>query len=161
MEGGGPQCARAGATMVGSYSRYAHAVVDSLHVEATGALRCGTAGLGVRAWWADRQRAHAAWCAGSPAETRPGGACCADAHRARAPTLSTSRGTVVHGGGVSATRGITPERATSRRARSRPGPSGVPMFACTILKNLHVSFTTGRHESCRWVYPLEFGQSRM
>jgi hypothetical protein len=103
------------------------------------------------------ERAHAAWCAGSPAETRSGGACCADAHRAHAQTPRTGRGTAVHGGGASATRGVAQERATSRRARSRPGPSGVSQFACTILKNLHVSFTTGRHDSCRWVYPLEFG----
>jgi hypothetical protein len=35
--GGGPWCARAGTTTEGFYSRYARAVVDSLHVEATGA----------------------------------------------------------------------------------------------------------------------------
>jgi hypothetical protein len=154
MAGGGPRCARAGATTVGFYSRYARAVADSLHVEATGASRRGTAGLGVRARRADRRRrgecAHAAWHASSSTETRPGGACCADAHRAHAQTPRTSRGTAVHDGGASATCGVAPERATSRWARSRPGPSGVPLFACTILKNLHVSVTTGRHESCRW-----------
>jgi hypothetical protein len=32
--------------------------------------------------------------------------------------------------------------ATSRKARSRPGPSEVPLFACTKLKKLHVNFTT-------------------
>jgi hypothetical protein len=110
---------------------------------------------------ADRRRrgehAHAVWRAGSPAETRPGGACCADAHRAHAQTSRAGRGTAVHGGGASATCGVAPERATSRLVRSRPGPSGVSLLVCTFLKNLHVSVTIGRHESCRWVYPLEFG----
>jgi hypothetical protein len=123
---------------VGFYSRYTHALADSLHVEATSALRHGTAGLGVRERRADRRRrgecAHATWCAGSPAETRPGGACCADAHRAHTQTPRNGRGTTVHGGGASTMRGIAPERATSRRARSRPGPSDVPLLACTILK---------------------------
>jgi hypothetical protein len=45
MAGGGLRCARAGATIVGFYSRYARVVAYSLHVEATGALRRGTAGL--------------------------------------------------------------------------------------------------------------------
>jgi hypothetical protein len=104
---------------MGFYSRYARAVADSLHVEATGALRRGTAGLAVRARRADRRRRgecpHAAWHAGSPAETRLGGVCGADAHRAHAQTPRIGRGTVVHGGGASATRGVASERATSRR----------------------------------------------
>jgi hypothetical protein len=37
MAGGGPRYARAGATTVRFYSRYVRVVVDSLHVEATGA----------------------------------------------------------------------------------------------------------------------------
>jgi hypothetical protein len=104
---------------VGFYSQYARAVADSLHVEATGALRRDTAGLGVRARQADRRRrgecAHAMWRAGSPAETRPGGACGADAHQAHAQTPRTDRGTAVHGGDALATCGVAPERATSRR----------------------------------------------
>jgi hypothetical protein len=115
MAGGGLRCARVGATTVGFYSGYARAVAYSLHVEATVALRRGTASLGVRAWRADRrrrgERVHAAWRVGSPAETRPGGACGADAHRAHTQTPSTSRGTAAHSGGVSATRGVVPERA--------------------------------------------------
>jgi hypothetical protein len=104
---------------VGFYSRYARAVAYSLHVEVAGALRRGMTSLGVRARRADRRRrgehAHAAWRAGSPAETRLGGVCGADAHRAHAQTLRTGRGTAAHGGGASGTRGVAPERATSRR----------------------------------------------
>jgi hypothetical protein len=111
MAGAGLRCARAGATTVGFYSRYASAVAYSLHVEANVPLRHGTASLGVRARWAVRrrrgERAHAAWRVGSPAETRPGGACGADAHCAHAQTPSTGRGTAA----TSATRVIAPERA--------------------------------------------------
>jgi hypothetical protein len=111
----GLRCARAGATTVGFYSRYARAVADSLHVEATDALRRSTAGLGVRPRRAERrrrgERAHAAWHAGSPAEMRPGGACGADAHRAHAQTPRAGRGTAVHGVGASATCGVAPGRA--------------------------------------------------
>jgi hypothetical protein len=100
---------------VGFYSRYARAVAYSLHVEATAALRRSTASLGVRARRADRrrrgERAHTAWRAGSPVETRPGGACGADAHRSHAQTPSTTRGMAAHGGSASATRGVTPELA--------------------------------------------------
>jgi hypothetical protein len=101
------------------------------------------------------ERAHTAWCTGSPAESRPGGACGADAQRAHYQTPSTGHGTVAHGGGAS---GDAWRRAEARDvARSRPGPSDVPLFACSNLKTLHVNFTSDRYEHCRWIYPLEFG----
>jgi hypothetical protein len=82
----------------------------------TDALRRGTEILGVRARRADRQRrgerAHAAWRAGSPVETRPVGACGADAHRAHAQTPSTGRGTAAHDGSdATRARDIAPEPA--------------------------------------------------
>jgi hypothetical protein len=108
MAGGGLRCSRAGATTMGFYSRYAHVVAYSLHGEATDALRRGMASLGVRARRADQrcrgERAHTAWRAGSPAETRPGGACGANAYHAHAQTSRSGRG-------VAATRGVAPERA--------------------------------------------------
>jgi hypothetical protein len=77
--------------------------------------------LGVRARRADRrhrgERAHAAWCVGSPAETRPGGACGAEACRAHARTPRRGHGTTAHGGGAAATRG---------RARVRDVASAFP-----------------------------------
>jgi hypothetical protein len=120
MAGGGLRCSRAGATTVDFYSRYARVVAYSLHGEATDALRRGTASLGMRARRADRrrcgERAHATWRAGSPAETRPGGACGSDAHRAHTQTPSTDRDTVAHGGSAAASvasraRDVAPERA--------------------------------------------------
>jgi hypothetical protein len=115
MAGGGLRYARAGATTVGFYSRYTRTVAYSLHVEATGALRRGMAGLGMRARRSDQrrrgERAYDAWRAGSPAETRPGGVCGAGAHRAHAQTPRTGCGTAAHGGGASATRGVAPERS--------------------------------------------------
>jgi hypothetical protein len=59
----GQQCCHAGATTVGFYNRYAHAVAYSLHGEATDALRRGTASLGVRARRTDHtpRGARALW----------------------------------------------------------------------------------------------------
>jgi hypothetical protein len=61
----------------------------------------------------------AAWRAGSPAETRPGGACGADACRAHAQTPRRGRGTAAHGGSSAAMRGHTRARDVVP-ARSRP-----------------------------------------
>jgi hypothetical protein len=95
----------------------------------------------VRARRVDRQcrceRVHTVWCVGSPAETRPGGSCGAGACRAHARTPRQGCGTVAHSGGT-----WRHAHATSRKALSRPGPSEVPLFACTKLKKLHVNFTT-------------------
>jgi hypothetical protein len=64
---------------------------------------------------------------------------------------------------VARRRRVASRRSARRRVRagSRSSPSDVPRFACTILKSLHVNFTIGRYESCRWIYPLEYGQHRM
>jgi hypothetical protein len=114
MAGGRLRCSHAGATTVGSYSRYSRAVAYSLHGKATDALRRGTVSLSVRARRADRwrrgERAHAAWRAGSPAETWPGGVCGADAYSAHAQTSRSSCATAAHGGSAATTSSVARAR---------------------------------------------------
>jgi hypothetical protein len=103
MAGGGRRTHTQEEREAAFYSR-AHAEASLLRVRAR-----GTVTLAVRARRADRRRrsecAHAAWHAGSPAETRPGGACGADACRAHVRTPRRGHGAAVHGGGAAATCG--------------------------------------------------------